>query len=101
MYKSLPPRGAWIEIQKLEMVRLLGDCRSPHGERGLKSLLLSNIKLAQWSLPPRGAWIEIIQAKNALKKEGRSPHGERGLKLRSQNPVPKLSLVAPPTGSVD
>ena len=58
--KSLPARGAWIEI-----VCFCGDafylgCRSPHGERGLKFLAgwgqIGNLS----SLPARGAWIEIL-----------------------------------------
>ena len=36
-YRSLPPRGAWIEMMR--------DC----GSGG-----------SRWSLPPRGAWIEIL-----------------------------------------
>ena len=36
------------------------NCRSPHGERGLKSLWATLPGQAQGSLPSRGAWIEII-----------------------------------------
>ena len=35
--RSLPPRGAWIEITIQEKAILLCTGRSPHGERGLKS----------------------------------------------------------------
>lgn len=35
-------------------------CRSPHGERGLKSVLRIPVVLAVWSLPTRGVWIEIL-----------------------------------------
>ena len=36
--------------------------RSPHGERGLKSLLWRLYAPHTLSLPTRGAWIEIIRA---------------------------------------
>ena len=34
---SLPTRGAWIEIARGHIGCTLDICRSPHGERGLKS----------------------------------------------------------------
>ena len=34
--------------------------RSPHGERGLKSLSGRVRGCPVWSLPSRGAWIEIF-----------------------------------------
>ena len=57
---SLSSRRAWIEIVYLKIfIIYLLDCRSPHGERGLKSHIRLHI----------------------LKKTARrSPHGERGLK---------------------
>ena len=54
-------------------------CRSPHGERGLKS----------------GDTFQPVTAK------GRSPHGERGLKCFSALLFRAYAKVAPPTGSVD
>ncbi len=58
--RSLPSRGAWIEIGLgLSALHLL-DGRSPHGERGLKSDGLDPCRGAvRRSLPSRGAWIEI------------------------------------------
>jgi len=35
---SLPARGAWIEIFSIRLQGRNGDRRSPHGERGLKSM---------------------------------------------------------------
>ena len=35
---SLPTRGAWIEILAAARPYTASACRSPHGERGLKSL---------------------------------------------------------------
>ena len=57
--KSLPPRGAWIEI--LGVWNFADDYtgRSPHGERGLKSFEEMVYGKVLRSLPPRGAWIEI------------------------------------------
>ena len=79
--KSLPSRGAWIEILRMvttsnsdKVAPLTGsvDChtslpppaksgigRSPHGERGLKWLGPFVQQGRQLSLPSRGAWIEI------------------------------------------
>ena len=34
-------------------------CRSPCGERGLKSLLMASGSASTASLPVRGAWVEI------------------------------------------
>ena len=56
---SLPPRGAWIEINQI----VAGE----YPERQ--------------SLPPRGAWIEIKDMKSSRPFwSSRSPRGERGLK---------------------
>ena len=57
--KSLPMRGAWIEMAKVS----------------------TPPRLRRKSLPMRGAWIEILQGGNCGQKStGRSPCGERGLK---------------------
>ena len=37
----------------------MAERRSPHGERGLKSLAVQQRPVVQLSLPSRGAWIEI------------------------------------------
>ena len=37
-------------------------CRSPCGERGLKSVFLMGSLEKVSSLPVRGAWVEILQA---------------------------------------
>ena len=55
--KSLPPRGAWIEIAWSGKASLMLG-RSPHGERGLK----------------------FAEIREQCKPYRRSPHGERGLK---------------------
>ena len=59
--RSLPSRGAWIEI-----------------------LLVGHVVLILWSLPARGAWIEIAADHEPVYIDSsRSPQGERGLKYES------------------
>ena len=59
--RSLPTRGAWIEMTR---------------QRRLFP--------AHQSLPTRGAWIEMKSgSKRKRKRKRRSPHGERGLKFRT------------------
>ena len=59
MAESLPSRGAWIEIYFALSLSIWALSRSPHGERGLKSMLMHIDKTLDASLPSRGAWIEI------------------------------------------
>ena len=56
---SLPTRGAWIEMACGRRVVDIDLRRSPHGERGLKSAAALLHAPAGRSLPTRGAWIEI------------------------------------------
>ena len=77
--KSLPARGAWIEIVEADVVITPGDSRSPHGEHGLKCVWDSLSHIRPKSLPARGAWIEIV--------DSAIPFGKRE--------------VAPRTGSMD
>ena len=57
------------------------SCRSPHGERGLKSSIRKYGAYMTSSLPARGAWIEIwLRTMVGHMSICRSPHGERGLK---------------------
>ena len=79
--RSLPVRGAWIEIS----IRF-GICgsqmrRSPCGERGLKWFFAERQSCRTMSLPVRGAWIEILPVSPSSPTVScRSPCGERGLK---------------------
>ena len=77
--RSLPPRGAWIEIARVEKTHGSNTGRSPRGERGLKYAGAEDDLVESTSLPPRGAWIEITLA---------------GVYI-----LP--AAVAPPAGSVD
>ena len=56
--------------------------RSPHGERGLKLVLVDGVLDVLLSLSSWRAWIEISAASRRPRKPRRSPHGERGLKYR-------------------
>ena len=79
--ESLPSRGAWIEICKFTVYVNLRWCRSPHGERGLKLLIILICSNVCKSLPSRGAWIEMMSRGTPAQPHScRSPHGERGLK---------------------
>ena len=80
MTTSLPARGAWIEIGIIKHSTIASACRSPHGERGLKSVASGAVVGLGASLPARGAWIEI----------------QRTARSRAD-----ARLVAPRTGSVD
>ena len=101
---SLPTRGAWIEISMSISVTTLCSVaphtgsvdwnqdymdlleyqcgRSPHGERGLKSLWCGGLRITLDVAPHTGSvdWNFLPFAINLLLC-CRSPHGERGLKF--------------------
>ena len=57
--RSLPPRGAWIEIRQVELELLAAGSLPPRGawiEMSPRGGFCTN---QAGSLPPRGAWIEI------------------------------------------
>ena len=76
---SLSARRAWIEIGCCCVSVIVSLCRSPQGERGLKSL---------GGPPPKREW-------------RRSPQGERGLKLDQLSGDFYLDAVALRKESVD
>ena len=80
--QSLSSRRAWIEIHN-ELPKVLQSyCRSPHGERGLKSLLSHVPSLLVQRRSPhgeRGLKLSVQAVQGQVL--GRSPHGERGLKF--------------------
>ena len=76
--RSLPTRGAWIEMSAPTFSRSLPASRSPHGERGLK--------YGQ-------------QGKGVGTQPGRSPHGERGLKYRDGAGIVTLRGSLPTRGA--
>ena len=123
---SLPPREAWIEIQKITSFADWVGRRFPRGKRGLKSVLSTQ---AQWFLVcrfPRGKRglksmchkpsekslkCRFPRGKRGLKFQGlhgkdcpgkrRFPRGKRGLKSYAAHDRPESAAVASPAGSVD
>ena len=72
------------------------SCRSPCGERGLKSFPPAACKRRTPSLPVRGAWVEIRCRKCRRRKaDGRSPCGERGLKYPASLPPSSCARRSP------
>ena len=77
----------------------VATCRSPSGERGLKSPLGWMIHCIISSLPIRGAWIEISATRRAsARRPRRSPSGERGLKLDGEGMANLLTGSRSPSG---
>ena len=78
--KSLPVRGAWIE-----MLHPRGGClgaisRSPCGERGLKYHVVRRTTAAVCRSPCGERGLKFRAAEEATIRGRRSPCGERGLK---------------------
>ena len=96
---SLSSRRAWIEINTDERKAFTAICRSPRGERGLKSATDCAKMLGYRSLSSRRAWIEILTG--ALLGESlnrRSPRGERGLKSTLMTDKDIISASRSPRG---
>ena len=84
--QSLSSWRAWIEICNCFPQCRWQDCRSPHGERGLKSKRHVTIYGGVGRSPhgERGLKSHDINH-GATKLVSRSPHGERGLKYVGQH----------------
>ena len=80
-------------------MRLAG--RTPHGVRGLKSLMSLQGLSASPSHPSRGAWIEMIQ--QISETMGITSHPSRGawIEMTWMPEAAKVGIVAPLTGCVD
>ena len=99
--KSLPTRGAWIEISGASSAKSNHTCRSPHGERGLKSsVMLFPAALAR-SLPTRGAWIEILYHIGEYNVDTSLPTRGAWIEIFFAASTVSILFVAPHTGSVD
>ena len=86
-WRSLPVRGAWVEIPRTSCLWMVFACRSPCGERGLKSPFLPGLYRPARSLPVRGAWVEMTSRFHRCARAlSRSPCGERGLKYPALPP---------------
>ena len=77
-------------------------CRSPCGERGLKSLSSGCWCGRWWRRSPCGErGLKLLYARAARHgKAGRSPCGERGLKFEAVGVLDGVEAVAPRAGSV-
>ena len=78
--RSLPTRGAWIEIHQAHGPASGTEGRSPHGERGLKCIILRSSKKVIRRSPHGERGLKLICLIWLSLASGRSPHGERGLK---------------------
>ena len=99
--RSLPPRGAWIEILLRIACSPRWASRSPRGERGLKYDIVQSIIGRTVSLPPRGAWIEIALSRDAAWSRWSLPPRGAWIEIRCLWRWHNDYAVAPPTGSVD
>ena len=100
--QSLSVRGAWIEIACVAPLAYIIASRSPCGERGLKCAIAVVGGQGGRSLPVRGAWVEMwISTAIVTVMDCRSPCGERGLKWQQQRQRGRGGVVAPRAGSVD
>ena len=79
--RSLPVRGAWIEIS-ISATSSKFPPSLPVRGAWIEMYFRSYFRItASWSLPVRGAWIEMrTRLASWLSASGRSPCGERGLK---------------------
>ena len=76
--------------------------RSPHGERGLKFVIVLVYGANVASLPTRGAWIEIVEGPGMSEVPAPSlPTRGAWIEINNTALVNLVPLVAPHTGSVD
>ena len=98
--RSLPVRGAWIEIRAFVADGHSEGGRSPCGERGLKYCVCFIMLKSIASLPVRGAWIEIRNSGLRVYYHlCRSPCGERGLKFPTNGTIAQVYQSLPVRGA--
>ena len=99
--KSLPVRGAWIEMRKALFASACVARRSPCGERGLKFLGHKALACDVPSLPVRGAWIEMFRSKSGRTLVASLPVRGAWIEIRLLGCANDTFTVAPRAGSVD
>ena len=99
--ESLSSWRAWIEIVPTFCPRPCGNCRSPHGERGLKCRSLSRIRRRESRSPHGERGLKWARPAAMAGSTSRSPHGERGLKFRLSRVPDAARRVALLMESVD
>ena len=81
-HRSLPVRGAWVEIHTLNVTILLRLKSLPVRGAWVEIQRSGHLPAAKWSLPVRGAWVEMRSTqRSGCRRTSRSPCGERGLKF--------------------
>ena len=78
--RSLPARGAWIEISEWPSDAAVCSCRSPQGERGLKLRLHFRLPVGFRHSPQGERGLKYTVQVVTRFRPRRSPQGERGLK---------------------
>jgi len=87
--RSLPTRGAWIEMRPGAIISTHAARSLPTRGAWIEIQWYDNYDCIRKSLPTRGAWIEMTLAQTPrLSEDGRSPHGERGLKFHGKRAKP-------------
>ena len=97
--RSLPIRGAWIEMSMTKPVCMSSVSRSPSGERGLKYTAESAGNQRGGRSPSGERGLKYL-LQGFFKSGGRrSPSGERGLKYTPQRPPPSSHSSLPIRGA--
>ena len=96
---SLPPRGAWIEIVRKHFPFVNRRSRSPHGERGLKCQGWRTWGYRSRRSPHGERGLKSVYEQPLEIPMGRSPHGERGLKYASYMGQDTVAESLPPRGA--
>ena len=80
------------------MVGHMSICRSPHGERGLKSSHSHDFSVPSRRSPHGERGLKSNGSSNCLPATSRSPHGERGLKFTQRIFDDNIKLRRSPHG---
>ena len=101
--KSLPSRGAWIEILNVVSGILVNRMVAPlAGSVDRNPYLTYDLVTSAWSLPSRGAWIEILPYRMVKPRSVPSlPSRGAWIEICGQQRHHMDGRVAPLAGSVD
>ena len=99
--KSLPSRGAWIEIASGPWTARCPRTSLPSRGAWIEIRGMSIENLRKMSLPSRGAWIEIQAAGCRLERTGSLPSRGAWIEMAYSKLADLYTIVAPLAGSVD